>query len=688
MEEQDAPVHSNDTAPAAATSNSSLASSLKTPASAPAIGRTGSTRNLVAIPSGQSLGDFRSYDEDGSSYEGGGASKLQFQDSETSRHSSRYSQRSGPQRRRQKTMRELQEEVRRRSQLRSDPSSRYFARGDDKHETKKTEGTAQDKKGVSKTLTDLLFQTAVLGIDATAKLTRPTLPLLTQVILPLFRDLWEQYAPLRLQTWMKVLPSYLSNVGSLIWDTESGKSLCDKLNQLTDDVIDMASSDVARQCWVDFTVTVIKIIESLHTPEVKALLEQSAVGMCRFVDVFNSGKAKQVWFDISATLWAMVEVGSDPLVVMTLAEGCAQICFALEEERISLKRRRLTENAARRRKERDQRQMDVYPPDKDVVSGREGVEKALVCTLGNDHVQEQTEKDAPVHDGPPSVILRNNLLNVDRPGLLENNTLGRIDSTGHDDESEITTEIEDLQFKEETNNDNWINLESRGKPLAYEQGDDDSCPDFASEHNQHPENNAAEADTYDVFHESILQFHRRLNEVLAETRNKSKLREAIEKKVSVKENKADKKIPVLAINRANDAARENVVARRSDLIHTLATKRWKIFLIVSICTIATIIMSWFALGCYGFYVLFLGGGKAPHLNSRSTTLSPPFDAYMQQPPSIIIQVVVGQSKAPDNDRNIGSNSERLASMTLEEWKQMALDVDAAIRQQMENDNEL
>lgn len=686
MEERDAPLNSNDTAPAAATSNSSLASSLKTPASAPALGRTGSRSNLAAIPSGQSLYEFPSY-EDGSSYERGGASKLPFQDSETSGHSS--TKRSGPQGR-QKTMRQLQREVRRRSQLRTDPSSKYFIR-DHKDDTKKTEEKAQDKKGVSKTFTDLLFQTAVLGIDTTAKLTRPTLPILTQVILPLFRGLWEQYAPLRLQIWMKVLPSYLSNVGSLVWDTESGKSLCDKVNQLTDDVIDMASSDGARQCWVDFTVTVIKIIESLHTPEVKALLDQSAVGMCRFVDVFNSGKAKQVWFDISATLWAMVEVGSEPLVVMTLAEGCAQICCALEEERISLKQRRVKEDAAKRRRERDHRQMEVYPPDREAVSGREGVEKALMSTLVNEHMQDQIVTDAIVDEGPPSVILPNNLQQCDRTGLLNNTTLGRIDSTGQDDESEITTEIEDLEFKKETNDDNWINLETTRTQLAYEQGDGDLCPELAREENQYPNNNDAEPEPGDVFRESILQFHQRLNEVLAETRNEAKLRGAIEKRRSREEKKTNIKTQVGMNISANAAAQENVTTRYTDLINLLVSKRWKAYIIFATCTFATIIMIWFALGCYGFYVLFLGGGKEAHLNSSSKTLSftpPPFDPSMQQPSSVIIQVLVGQNKALDEKRNMGLDSDRLASMSLEEWKQMTLDVEATIRQQVDSENEL
>jgi hypothetical protein len=335
--------------------------------------------------------------------------------------------------------------------------------------------------------------------------------------------------------------------------------------------------------------------------------------------------------------------------------------------------------------------MEVYPPDREVVSGREGVEKALMSTLVNDHMQEHIERDAIVHDGPPSVILRNNLQQCDRTGLLNNTTLGRIESTGQDDESEITTEIEDLQLKEETNDDNWTNLDTTGKQLAYEQGDGDSCQELAREEYQRPNNNHAEPEPDDVFHESILQFHRRLNEVLAETRSESKLREAIEKRHFREEKKTKIKTPLVVNKSAHVAKQENVTTRYTELINLLVTKRWKILIIAATGTLATMIMVWFALGCYGFYVLFLGGAKAPHMNSRSTTLSfspPTYDASMQQPPSVIIQVVVGQKLALDETRNIGLNSDKLASMSLDEWKQMTRDVEAAIRQQVDSGNEL
>jgi hypothetical protein len=574
---------------------------------------------------------------------------------------------------RHKSMKQLQQEVERRSHLRSRPSYTIGQPSDQKKKEEKEEKNNPPFKA----LTDLLFQTAVLGINTTAKVTKPTL---SHVILPLFRDLWELYMPNRIQTWMKVLPKTLSNLGNLLWDTDSGKVLGNKFNELRDDVIDMASSNAARQCWIDFTVGIIKIIEALHTPEVKALLDQYAVSICRFVDVWSSGKAKQIWFDLSATLWALVEVGSDPLVVMSLAEGCAQICFALEEERRSLKQWREKESAARRRKERDVRQMEMYPNDGEMISGREGVEKALMHTLGHAKSEENTDV---LKSGPPSVIVQNNQLREDRDRdeTTQTPTLDPIASAEQDGESEITTEeIEDLQLQEKSSDhEQWIRLDSGGQKITYEHGDGDSTPDVASQ----PDNNDDQPDLGDVFQESIMQFHRRLNEVLDETRKGSKLSEVIERKL-MKDNKLLKK-------ECHEEATDRQVISQNEtpttpaiILRALHVNKWKILIVGAICFAATIVVTWFAFGCYGFYVIFLGGGQQFHVKSSliPQQLTSQQDGSQPQQP-VIIQVLVGENTAGGKS---GSSS-NCASMSLDDWKQMSRDVETAIRKQIDGKDE-
>ena len=646
MEEQEPIVYK--TIPRSSSASSLASSSLKTPASAPLAVK------LEAIPSGHSLPSHVSDHE------------------RTSKATTKGSGSNPSSRRNHKTMKQLEREVQRRSQLRSRPS--YNLGRDTKQGTKgEKDDKHKDNNPPFKALTDLLFQTAVLGINTTAKVTKPTL---SHVVLPLIRDLWELYMPLRIQTWMKVLPVTLSNLNNLLWDTDSGQVLQGKMNELRNDAVDMASSNAARQCWIDFTVLIIKFIEALHTPEVKALLDQYAVSFCRFVDVWSSGKAKRIWFDLSDALWALVEVGSDPLVVMTLAEGCAQICFALEEERVSLREWREKEDAAKRRRERDLRQMEMYPPDGEVVSGREGVEKALMHTLKDDGVK--AKKDG-VKSGPPSVILQND-------SAKETPILDHVVSNDKDDESEITTdEIEDLKLQNEGEESHWIKLDSTGQHLVYEQGDGDSTPDVAASENDIHDD---DQDIGDIFQESILQFHRRLNEVLDETRKGSKLSDAIEQKL-LKESKLKEESSKEAecIRSVLDESANTTIVY--SIKRFLDSNKWKILIVGSTCFFATIMLTWFALGCYGFYVIFLGGEKSPHVPSHlmhQHLSSTKADMTLQHRQPVIVQVMVGESKTSD-DHKSGSSS-NFASMSLDEWKKMSRDVETAIRKQIDSKDEL
>jgi hypothetical protein len=175
------------------------------------------------------------------------------------------------------------------------------------------EGDAPSSSGLPlpNALTDLLLQAAFLGIDTTAKLSKPTLALtkntlLPQIILPLLREIVEEYAPVRLQAWMKVVPTSLENTQTLFWGTETGRALGERAGRLGAHALEVASSAAARQCLIDATASLIRLLEALHTPEVRAALEQCAVGACRVADVLSSGGAKQLCFDATDAAWALV----------------------------------------------------------------------------------------------------------------------------------------------------------------------------------------------------------------------------------------------------------------------------------------------------------------------------------------------------------------------------------------------
>jgi len=664
-------------------------------------------------------------------------------------HSSPMWNSSTPQR--MKSRRELEQKIRHRNDARnirhraamSGFSQKFNAPDDGNRKSDSNEDATPALLPLPKALTDLLLQTAILGIGTTAKLSKPTLELtkntlLPQIIIPLLQEVWQQYVPIRLQTWMNVVPTSLKNVGNLLWDTEAGQALGEKAGQLGENVVDMASSEVARQCWIDATVALIKLMESLHTPEVKALLDQFAVGACRFVDVLSSGKAKQVWFDASDALWALIEVGSDPVMVVSLAEGCAQICFALEHERDSLKERRSKDSAAgggsvsekmqkllaaKRRRERDRRQTGTYPPGKTVVGereGRDGFEDALLDGL-NGYIDTKEENEGEFEDqiydnidniaeddGPPQrvIVPANSSENIDT--LFPKN----IDDAGNsrdegfdtnvvndDSESEITTEIEDLRCGKDVIDDDDVHTQSseserssisrKGNALAYEQ--DGNVDNTASFHNQidqlelHPNDDGTASEMYDTFDEPILQFYRRLNEVLVETRKQGKSHLEYSARGD-RFSKEDGKIEINE-NATSDTARRGgtVPSTTKPLVFGrpfgVPKKWWKFIIIASIFGVASMCMLWFALGCYGFYALFIGGGRVYHAPSSMNRMQ-------QQPSNIVIQIVTSKQQEVVNESDASTSKEscrsksggRVTSITLDDWNEMKLGVDKVIEQ--------
>ncbi|KAL9180193.1 hypothetical protein ACHAXT_008163 [Thalassiosira profunda] len=559
------------------------------------------------------------------------------------------------------------------------------------------------KEGGGNPLVDLLLQTAMLGIDTTAKLSRPTLELtkntlLPQLIVPLVQEVWEQYVPDRAQTWMKVVPTSLKNVGDLLWDTEAGHRLGEKGGQLGESVVDMASSEVARQLWIDVTVGFIKLLEGLHTPEVKALLDQFAVGMCRFVDVLSSGKAKQVWFDLSETIWALIEVGGDPVMVTALADGCAKICFALEREREALKARRAQGEgasgddnraqqlfASKRRRDRETRQAGTYPPGKRVVierGGVEGFEEALLAGLdgvarereenGGDNVEDQIYND--IDYGPPERVLvpSNSMEDVGETG---------IDPTADDDnESEITTEIEDLGDSnrvgdvDDVDKSSASDKQTDGQRLAYEKDDRNT---YAGAENQaddlewRPNDDGTASEMYDAFGEPepILHFYRRLNEVLVATRKGSNLEMPPSDEPATTEETLGRDAIVSDAAAAREASPPPSAAPKGPL--GVRKRWWKLVIIAIILGVASMCTLWFALGCYGFYVLVIGGGQAPALFSK------------EQQPNVVIQLVGAGGQEGAGECNANSESGGVASLTLEDWKKLQRDVDKIMSQTSE-----
>jgi hypothetical protein len=97
-------------------------------------------------------------------------------------------------------------------------------------------------------------------------------------------------------------------------------------------------------------------------------------------------------------------------------------------------------------------------------------------------------------------------------------------------------------------------------------------------------------------------------------------------------------------------------------LFSISKKWWKVLLIALICGTAAMCLLWVALGCYGFYVIFVA---EPH------HLKPV--AHINQP--IVIQIAGQGSCGYETDKPERSD---VASISLDDWSALKRDVDAAI----------
>ncbi|EJK66865.1 hypothetical protein THAOC_12168 [Thalassiosira oceanica] len=592
-------------------------------------------------------------------------------------HSSPYFHTNTPQRNR--IRRDLEQKIRRRSQIRTQRTPLGFPEEirPQEHRSGEQHNDADVGGGfnMGQAIAGLLMQPLKVGIDTTAKLTQPTVAMTKQALLPvmvpLFEEIWKNYAPGRLQTWMKVVPSSLRNVKDLLLETDSGKELGEKTLNLGENLVDITSSDAARQCLIDFTVLLIKLLEALHTPEVKSLLDQAAVEACRIVDALSCGRAKQIWFDLSDAIWALIEVGSDPVMVVSLAEWCAQICFALERERESLNERRRLERIQAKRTDRDRRQTKTYPPGKAVV-GSDTVEKAFANTLEKKEQYRDGETRGQVYDrlseedSPPQRVIVTSMSTekVDIVGQAQHES----SITRNESEVTLNLSIEDLRNNEEHGDDlvTQSSASNNKDDLACESIDFETA--IRAQLNQTSGNNGEvqekhvedEAEMH-AFDESVLQFYRKLNEVLLESRKEARF-QMYAKTPLAQENDH---VEIEHENTGNESVKPNsaklVVSNR---LLGLSFRWWKLSLALIVTGTVLLSIIWFGLGCYGLYALTLSGGDA-----RPS----PFDlgSHLLQPkqPGVVIQLNVGIQP-----------SDQAASISVEEWEKMKIDVDSAISQ--------
>jgi hypothetical protein len=306
----------------------------------------------------------------------------------------------------------------------------------------------------------------------------------------------------------------------------------------------------------------------------------------------------------------------------------------------------------------------------------------------NDDEEKVNNEGEDGKNGPPKVVLTNSFeMNhqlLSPKEVKDDKKLPRV-------ESDITTEMEDLHCSGENNNDESgllpTKVKGSGKSIQYdEQGDNDKYANNDNNKiNQSNDNDNSNNDDDDnnyvpTFDESIQQFYRRMNEVLVETRKQQKYNTSrVDKKMSKEDRlaKNDKSV------QSNNTPRE----LSSSTVFTGGESYYNIYLVlifgvVAMCTI------WFTLGCYGFYVLVLGGG-------RRQVYLPPSTAHGKNPElasNIIIQIVTPEtmdgittgsknswwSSTMSGSKNNNNKNGGVVSITLEDWKKVQQGVASAM----------
>jgi hypothetical protein len=439
-------------------------------------------------------------------------------------------------------------------------------------------------------------------------------------------------------------------------------------------------------------------------------------------------------------------------MIKSLAEGCAQICHALENEHFATRRsngrargaargddaaaaKLSMETMSKRRRERDRRQLGTYPPGRHVASDYEAAGKknddyqdawndgfnikdgdddrfggwvplqeetsqeGLYADMENIPInEEKVDEDGDEKNGLPRIVLTDSFEMNHRllsPKVKDDNKLPRV-------ESDITTEMEDLHCSgvdnNEPNSESGLlptKVKGGGKSIQYEQGDDDQYANNDNEVNQSNDGNDDDDDDDDdnnnnnngnnnmpTFDESIQQFYRRMNEVLVETRKQSKLQYN-----SSRVDKLSKEDKGLVTK--DKTVQSNTTPPESSSSAVLTGGNYYNIYLSLILGVASMCTLWFTLGCYGFYVLVLGGGSS----SRRQIYLPPAPAHHGKNPdlasNIIIQIVTPEtmdgittgSKNSWWSTTTGGNKNNnggVVSITLEDWKKVQHGVASAM----------
>jgi len=256
----------------------------------------------------------------------------------------------------------------------------------------------------------ILGKTGLLTLESTKLiLGNPIVSNITQEFQYALREYLKVVTPQRMGDASAIFSSMLKGLASdVILNTELKESeeFRSKLMQILDSGAGVLTSSRARQLVIDVTCLVLKLAESLHTPEVKAYIQHCSVTICHVLDLQPSSSCKHFLNDVTDLTWAAITLMASDETSIALAEICANTVHFMEMEDVVHRRTHehsnggegmndVKEERTEKRRERSHQVTQTHGNETSHCNDNTSVEEAFVSSLGAINLNDTTSGAMP-----------------------------------------------------------------------------------------------------------------------------------------------------------------------------------------------------------------------------------------------------------------------------------------------------
>jgi hypothetical protein len=153
------------------------------------------------------------------------------------------------------------------SHLQSPPQLRHYETEPPSFDSPQNKSSSLQDQVLQGTL-ELLKMAGGATLSTTGKLIQPPLHVTQHLLLPALwgalKDFLNQYTPLRVKDWFRILESSVHHLVTVIGNTAKGRIFQSKLHSVGDGIVDCLSSDASRQAIMDGMAAWVKLAEALQ----------------------------------------------------------------------------------------------------------------------------------------------------------------------------------------------------------------------------------------------------------------------------------------------------------------------------------------------------------------------------------------------------------------------------------------